>query len=339
MSKDKKKYKQNYNDTTLEMVVQLVKDGGISMRKAALAYGIPRSTIQDKVNGRTEIAARSGPKPVLSTTEEARIVEWCLEMAKIGYPRTRFELLHIVKKILDDDGRQTKFRDNLPGKDWYFSFKSRHPEISERTPNDLGKERAMVSPFKIKKWFEDFTKYMTEEVEGGMDILKDPSRLYNADESGFPLCPKTSKVLTMRGSKQVYIFFSSDKTQITVLAYTSATAHYIPPMIVYPGVRFKYNPLEGFEDAILGRSINGWMDSDLFLTWLRETFLPHIKARKVVLFVDGHSTHISLEANEFSRRENFVMYCLQQHASHIIQPLDLCLFSSLKYNWRKSVRT
>ncbi|CAG2184852.1 unnamed protein product [Mytilus edulis] len=114
-------------------------------------------------------------------------------------------------------------------------------------------------------------------------------------------------------------------------------------MIVYPGVRFKYNPLEGFEDAILGRSINGWMDSDLFLTWLRETFLPHIKARKVslpvVLFVDGHSTHISLEANEFSRRENFVMYCLQQHASHIMQPLDLCLFSSLKYNWRKSVRT
>ncbi|CAG2186154.1 unnamed protein product [Mytilus edulis] len=184
---------------------------------------------------------------------------------------------------------------------------------------------------------------MTEEVEGGMDILKDPSRLYNADESGFPLCPKTSKVLTMRGSKQVYNFSSSDKTQITVLACTSATAHYIPPMIVYPGVRFKYNPLEGFEDAILGRSINGWMDSDLFLTWLRETFLPHIKARKVslpvVLFVDGHSTHISLEANEFSRRENFVMYCLQQHASHIMQPLDLCLFSSLKYNWRKSVRT
>ncbi|CAG2184851.1 unnamed protein product [Mytilus edulis] len=191
MSKEKKKYKQNYNDTTLEMVVQLVKDGGISMRKAALAYGIPRSTIQDKVNGRTEIAARSGPKPVLSTTEESRIVEWCIEMAKIGYPRTRFELLHIVF------GRrlQTKFRDNLRGKDWYYSLKSRHPEILERTCHDLGKERAMVSPFKIKKWFEDFSKYMAEEVEGGMDILKDPSRLYNADESGFPLCPKTSKVL------------------------------------------------------------------------------------------------------------------------------------------------
>ena len=92
---------------------------------------------------------------------------------------------------------------------------------------------------------------------------------------------------------------------------------------------------------IVIRCINGLMDSDFFLTWLRETFLPHIKARKVslpvVLFVDGHSTHISLEANEFSRRENLVMYCLQQHASHIMQPLDLCLFSSLEYNWRKSV--
>ncbi|VDI70513.1 testicular receptor 4 [Mytilus galloprovincialis] len=64
----KRKKNNNYNDTILEMVVQLVKDGGSSMRKAALAYGISGYTIQDKVNRTPKIAAQSGAKPVLTST-------------------------------------------------------------------------------------------------------------------------------------------------------------------------------------------------------------------------------------------------------------------------------
>ena len=49
-------------------------------------------------------------------------------------------------------------------------------------------------------------------------LWKDPSRWFNADESGFPLCPKSGKVLAPQGVPNVYNFTSSDKTQITVLA-------------------------------------------------------------------------------------------------------------------------
>lgn len=35
---------------------------------------------------------------------------------------------------------------------------------------------------------------MAEEVEGGMEILKDPSRLNNADKRDFTLCPKKAKL-------------------------------------------------------------------------------------------------------------------------------------------------
>ena len=52
-------------------------------------------------------------------------------------------------------------------------------------------------------------------------------------------------------------------------------------MIVFPGERFTRNMLEGFDEAVLGRSINGWMDSELFVSWLQTVFIPDIESRKV----------------------------------------------------------
>jgi hypothetical protein len=107
---------------------------------------------------------------------------------------------------------------------------------------------------KIVWGFEDLAKYLNDNYAEGIDILKDPSRVYNADESGFPQGPKSGKILAPRGSKNVYSTCSSDKSQITVPACMSATAHYLPPMLVFPGERFRgYNPLEGFTEAVLGR--------------------------------------------------------------------------------------
>ncbi|VDI83194.1 Hypothetical predicted protein [Mytilus galloprovincialis] len=142
-----------------------------------------------------------------------------------------------------------------------------HPEISTSTRRKLGEERAVISGQKIKWWFENFAKSLTENYIEGIDILKDASRIYNADESGFPQDPKSGKILAAKGSKNVYSTCSADKSQITVLACMSATAHYLPPMLVFPGERFRFNPLEGFTEAVLGRTKTGWMDSELFYTW------------------------------------------------------------------------
>lgn len=161
-------------------------------------------------------------------------------MSRIGYGRTRQELYLTVKKILDDDGRKTPFKDNKPGKDWYKGFVKLHPELAEKTPMQLGKERAVITPAKIENWFRELRAFLSDEVQDP-DLITDPSRLYNADESGFPLCPKSGKVLSMKGAKHVYNYTSSNKSQMTVLACVSPVGHYIKPLIVYPGERFRTN--------------------------------------------------------------------------------------------------
>lgn len=170
-------------------------------------------------------------------------------------------------------------------------------------------------------------------------IWNNPSRWFNADESGFPLCPKSGKVLSSRGIPNIYNFTASDKTQVTVLACMNAMGYFLKPMMVYPGVRFSYNPLERFPFLFFGRTESGWMDSELFVTWLSEVFEPALSEREikhpVVLFVDRHSTHCTLAASKFCR--DIVLYCLLQHASHLMQPCDLKLFSSLKESSKQAV--
>ena len=336
----KVKEKGKYSFSSVETAVSMVKSKQMFLRMAATSYGVPKSTLHDKIKENTPMTPQ--PRTVLSTAGETRLVDWVTEMANIGYGRTKPELLNTVKTILDKDGRSTPFKDNKPGKDWYYGFLKRHPQLSNRTTMQLSKERAVISPQRITKWFEDFKSFMDDEISDET-IFKDPSRWYNADESGFPHCPKSGKVLALRGQKNVYNFSASDKTQITVLCGMSATGHYIKPMIVFPGQRFSYDPLQGFEDGgAFGRSDSGWMDTELFTTWLRDVFLPGIKERGVktpiILFVDGHVTHLSMEVSTLCKENDVILYCLLEHASHLMQPCDLTLFSSLKETWKQAVR-
>jgi len=77
-----------------------------------------------------------------------------------------------------------------------------HPIISQRTSEHVTAASACVSEEDIKKWFSDIHGYLVKE--GLDDILNDPSRLFNGDESGFALCLKTKTVLAPKGSKDVY---------------------------------------------------------------------------------------------------------------------------------------
>ncbi|KAJ8039126.1 Tigger transposable element-derived protein 2 [Holothuria leucospilota] len=339
------KYRQ-YNQDTVKKAVEAVVRKELSLNKASKLYGIPRTTIQDKVKGLVPVEARSGPKTNLTMEEEDKLVSWATHMNEIGYGQTKRELQLVVKKILDQDGRKTQFANNLPGRDWWQRFLKRHPQLTERQGEALGKERAQLSHEKVEAWYDEFETYMktSQDLDGkGEEILKDPNRLFNCDESGFPLSGKIEKVLAPVGSRNVYQITTSDKKQITVLACMNAAGLYLPPMLIYPGVRFRYYPLEGAPaDWFMGRSGNGWIDSEVFYEWIANHFLPEVKKHgvkfPVVLLVDGHKSHVSLETAEFCNKNGIILYCFLAHASHIMQPCDLSFFRSLKGHWTKEVK-
>lgn len=49
-----------------------------------------------------------------------------------------------------------------------------------------------------------------------------------------------------------------------------------------------------------------------------------------LLIIDGHRSHITVEFVEFCLSVNIITYCLPAHSTHLLQPLDVRLFSPLQ---------
>lgn len=133
-----------------------------------------------------------------------------------GFPVSKEELIDSVHRYVVKNNLQTSFTGNRPGRTWCFNFLKRNPVISERSAQNLTKNRSSVTELQLRNWFTDVRTYVEEE--GCEDIFFDPSRWWNTDETGVMLCPKTGKVLVKRGSKAVYSFVSNDEKEcITTL--------------------------------------------------------------------------------------------------------------------------
>lgn len=57
----------------------------------------------------------------------------------------------------------------------------------------------------------------------------------------------------------------------------------------------------------------------------------------VILFLDGHTSHINVAVSEFCWQRKIILYCFPAHASHILQPLDVTVFGPLKKLWNKAI--
>lgn len=84
---------------------------------------------------------------------------------------------------------------------------------------------------------ESLTQYFNilEETLRQNGIFNNPMKIYNCDETGMPLNPKGVKVVAKKCAKNVNCVSGESKTQITVLACTSASGISIPPMVIFGG--------------------------------------------------------------------------------------------------------
>ena len=81
-------------------------------------------------------------------------------------------------------------------------------------------------------------------------------------------------------------------------------------MIIYsksfPGGPYYF---KGPEDALYARSESGWINTELFLAWLKNIFLKFVVVEcPVILLTDGHKTHINIDVIDVCR-EKKIFFC------------------------------
>ena len=73
--------------------------GRMSAIKAADLHGVPRSTLKDCLSGRVKHGRKSGPRPYLEQSEETELSDYVLQAARIGYGKTRRDVLGIAESV------------------------------------------------------------------------------------------------------------------------------------------------------------------------------------------------------------------------------------------------
>ncbi|CAK1600155.1 unnamed protein product [Parnassius mnemosyne] len=214
-------------------------------------------------------------------------------------------------------------------KDWVQGFLSRHPELSIQKPKNTSAARAAGFNKQAVEQFFNFLGNVYDEHK------LSPDRIYNCDETGVSVVPKTkSKIIARKSRKQVGSITSAERgTTITIEICFSASGQYMPPMMVFPRKRMDpqlmLNAAPGFWDVC---SDSGWMTAELFLGWFKKfvEFSGATVDRPVLLLLDGHSTHTqNLDVINETRSNGVIIFCFPPHTSHRLQVADVAYMKPL----------
>ena len=177
-----------------------------------------------------------------------------------------------------------------------------------------------------------------------LDLPDLSSRMWNADETEFCTAVASQRVLARKGSREVHeTAGGSGRDYITILGVGAADGTRLPPYILYKGVNlFLRWTVDGPAGAVCGVSKSGWMESSNFLEWFSKMYLPAIdhllQTGPVVLFVDGHQSHLSLSLIRLAKEKGVHPYCLPPHSTHVLQPLDVGVYGPIKRAWKRILK-
>ncbi|XP_031332059.1 uncharacterized protein LOC116162555 [Photinus pyralis] len=221
----------------------------MSQRKAAEQFNVPRATLQFRASEKFNEKTTLGPNPILSLEEENRLKNWIITCQDKGFPVRVEDIQDSVKGFLDANPRANPFTDNRPGREAVTAASS------------------VVSEKDIKKWFTSVQEYLHRK--GYFDVLQDPSRVLNGDETCFLLCPKNKRVLAVKGSRNVYQIEHHSKVNLTVMFTFAASGEVTAPMVIYPYKRIPSNVVNSVpREWGVGCSDTGWMKNENFYEYL-----------------------------------------------------------------------
>lgn len=120
MEKNTKKY----SEQDLSCAVAEVKEGKSTLRAAAKAHGIPKSTLEDRIKERwsTMPEGSRGAPTALSAEDEAFIVSWILQMAAAGFPVNERSLIVRVAEFAKNLGKEAAFQDGIPSRGLFYKL-------------------------------------------------------------------------------------------------------------------------------------------------------------------------------------------------------------------------
>lgn len=343
----KRKTERGVSQDVLERASHEVIDMNQHLRPVAEAYGVDKMTLHRYCKKKRELAAAgvsseiSGlqmkcgyarSRQLFSDSEESELVTYLLDASKMFFGLSPKETKKLAYELAISLGKfvPRNWKINVSaGDDWLSGFMHRHASVlSVRKPEATSLSR--------------ISSFNRTNVNLFYDNLEDlyrrfhfqPQAIWNVDETGLTTAQNPGKILAPKGVKQVGAVTSAERgTLVTLCCAVNALGHAIPPMFIFPRVRYHERLVDGGPPGCIGSCHkSGWMTKENFLVFLQH-FVKHAKPsiiQPVLLLLDNHESHISVEGIQFAKDNGVHLLSFPPHCSHRLQPLDCTVYFPLK---------
>lgn len=320
--------------------VTAIDDTKISIREACKVYNVKLATLSRNVAKFKEsdqttfkYISNYDINRVFSEEEESLLVDYIKKIANMKYGLSKkgvrllaFKFAIANKKKIPDNWEAGK----IAGEQWMRLFLKRHSDtLSIRKPEATSLSRS--------------TSFNKTNVDCFFNNLADvhkrfgpipAHRIWNLDETGLSTVQTPGPIVAPKGVKQVGGCTSAERgTLITLIVAINAIGNHTPPMLIFPRVYFKDRMIFGAPPGTIGAATpTAWSNEEMFLRFL-DHFIAHVKCSKeerVILLLDNHETHLSIEALDRASDAGIIMVTFPPHCSNKLQPLDLTVYGPLK---------
>jgi DDE superfamily endonuclease len=330
----RKSSRGSYSQEAVEKALDAVKNN-MPWNTASVTFGVPRTTLIRRMKVKKVPTSLGRFMPVFSDEFHNELVMHVVEMQNRFYGLSIHDLRSIAYELAERNGIKHPFsaQMRLAGKDWARCFLQRFPELSLRKPEATSMSRLTgFNRVQVNKFFD----LLHNELE---TKKYSPKQIFNVDETGITTVQVPGKILACKGAKQVGRVVSGERgCTTTVVCAMSANGFYVPPVFLFKRKNMNDRLLRNCPPGSVGfPSPTGWIDSSLFVRYLQH-FITCVQPREsspVLLILDGHCSHKSIEAIELARQNHITMLTIPPHTSHRLQPLDLTFFGPLKTNYNR----
>ena len=308
-----------------------------SISKIAREYGVPRSTLQDRIHGKTPHAEIVKFRQRLTEGEEKALCNYIQLMESWGWPITIRQLTAMARELLEAKN------DIQPvGVNWPAKFLSRHPELKTKFVPPLDKERhGAQDPAIIRQWFE-----LYQRARNSFNI--EDQDVWNMDEKGFMMgVIAKMRVVISKANKDATMSQCGNREWVSTIDCISLDGRILPPWIIFKAKAIMKSWAEKLKDMggqwHLRPSENGWSDNNIGYEWLTQCFQKasnrdDLGQKYRLLILDGHASHITTKVIEFGLANKIVILCLPPHITHILQPLDVGFFAPLASVYKSNIQ-
>ncbi|KAM4066310.1 DDE superfamily endonuclease [Hirsutella rhossiliensis] len=232
---------------------------------------------------------------------EKQLTEWILIQDALGLPPTHSQIRQFAQRMLAVKGDHTPL-----GKHWMQAFLRRNPAI----------------------------------------LAIKPENRYNMDEAGIMEgLGENGLVVGSAEKRSVQKKTPGSRVWTSFIECVSAAGTFLPPPVIFKGksVQQQWFPedLSTFSDWQFTATKNGWTSDQTAVEWLEKGFIPKNPPTRPfgakTASIDGHGSHETVDFMYLCYQHQIHLLFLPPHTSHVLQPLDLSVFSALKHYYRKQV--